>query len=223
MERAQGVSIPFKREGTFRLVISVTIEGDKKVSIPFKREGTFRQEVVEANSANADAFQFPSNGKAHSDPVAASAAVKCKLSFNSLQTGRHIQTDTGVTFKGGLSFNSLQTGRHIQTKWRELTNETESDWFQFPSNGKAHSDNHGSGNTKMSSPSLFQFPSNGKAHSDRLISPLRVAGLNSSFNSLQTGRHIQTICTDTSVPPWQSFNSLQTGRHIQTKEEGKER
>ena len=61
--------------------------------------------------------------------------------------------------------------------------------FQFPSNGKAHSD-------PLSLPNsphigvLFQFPSNGKAHSDTKISHDKAVGV--SFNSLQTGRHIQT-------------------------------
>ena len=65
--------------------------------------------------------------------------------------------------------------------------------FQFPSNGKAY--------TKFNQNDLkkktkeFQFPSNGKAYPKTLLifksDPLR----NLSFNSLQTGKHIQRIGT----------------------------
>ena len=36
------------------------------VSIPFKREGTFRPDHIRED-ARQSLFQFPSNGKAHSD------------------------------------------------------------------------------------------------------------------------------------------------------------
>ena len=88
------VSIPFKREGTFRLAANQSCHDvANKVSIPFKREGTFR----------------------HSKPW---------LNFNFLK-----------------SFNSLQTGRHIQTQKRSRAATGFGSGFQFPSNGKAHSDN----------------------------------------------------------------------------------
>ena len=60
--------------------------------------------------------------------------------------------------------------------------------FQFPSNGKAHSDTIKQDNNLHRC--VFQFPSNGKAHSDGLQTsePREVL----RFNSLQTGRHIQT-------------------------------
>ena len=37
-----------------------------KVSIPFKREGSFRLKYA-GKGIDLDEFQFPSNGKAHSD------------------------------------------------------------------------------------------------------------------------------------------------------------
>ena len=65
----------------------------------------------------------------------------------------------------------------------------------------------------------FQFPSNGKAHSDGGCWRPSVTGpAANSFNSLQTGRHIQTRVSSDSLHStvYDRFNSLQTGRHIQT-------
>ena len=111
--------------------------------------------------------------------------------------------------------------------------------FQFPSNGKAY--------PKFLALTLalilvgFQFPSNGKAYpktSMTFVDTVVPAGTK-SFNSLQTGRHIQRILlfvigttTCVSIPFKREgiskvirsgvlnrfvrcFNSLQTGRHIQ--------
>ena len=61
------VSIPFKREGTFRLYIRVDKLVSLIVSIPFKREGTFRPCEIPVLFISCVMFQFPSNGKAHSD------------------------------------------------------------------------------------------------------------------------------------------------------------
>ena len=92
-KNAKIVSIPFKREGTFRHSHSSSwCCWCASVSIPFKREGTFRLRRYTA------------------DPRAK-----------------------------GSGFNSLQTGRHIQTAIMSATMDEEVR-FQFPSNGKAHSD-----------------------------------------------------------------------------------
>ena len=138
--------------------------------------------------------------------------------FNSLQTGRHIQrqeTDLLFTPSRCLSFNSLQTGRHIQSKPPAVEWPLTEDLFQFPSNGKAY--------TKC-------------YHCHRHKNTVR-----KSFNSLQTGRHIQSWArrskrklNQVSIPFKREgiykegmtlgagsalafrFNSLQTGRHIQS-------
>ena len=135
------------------------------VSIPFKREGVSKVETHREKLTEHAKFQFPSNGKAHSDSQTRLTAT-VGTSFNSLQTGRHIQTyqrclqgfqevkefqfpsngkahsdDEPIYFRitDENGFNSLQTGRHIQTQ--PITNaEIEAVSFQFPSNGKAHSD-----------------------------------------------------------------------------------
>ena len=112
-------------------------------------------------------FQFPSNGKAHSDLTAPPKGGHNNFCFNSLQTGRHIQT---------ISIESFVPG---------------TDMFQFPSNGKAHSD---------ISPS----------------DPRRHLWVNVSipFKREGTFRHFTIRPEKTSMG--ERFNSLQTGRHIQT-------
>ena len=61
------VSIPFKRESTLK-VESLTLSQQrlKTVSIPFKRESTLKGERLHSlGVSETEAFQFPSNGKAH--------------------------------------------------------------------------------------------------------------------------------------------------------------
>ena len=112
------VSIPFKREGSFRewqnphAAHRVSVI----VSIPFKREGSFRVEsVVEIPLRNK--FQFPSNGKAHSEASHWSWPF-CKW--------------VSIPFKREGSFRVEVYGRSPYTAERTQ--------FQFPSNGKAHSE-----------------------------------------------------------------------------------
>ena len=145
----RNVSIPFKREGTFRLCsIVYRTHVFTFVSIPFNREGTFRLEH-------------------YTEHVTRSAG------FHSLQTGRHIQTRRWrvLTIPGyKQSFHSLQTGRHIQTGVSATTITEVLRRFPFPSNGKAHLDSE-----DITLPngfySAFPFPSNGKAHLDRVNFP----------------------------------------------------
>ena len=183
-----------------------------------------------------NSFQFPSSGKAHSDSKVLYERTSPFLSFNSLQAGRHIQTNTGNTGgnTGGNSFNSLQAGRHIQTGGPGVTGWCQIYLFQFPSSGKAHSDlclvsllfrvpvsipfkREGTFRpatlTRSEKTTKFQFPSSGKAHSDSSAAH-RTPGF--CFNSLQAGRHIQTQARNKMANFSNSFNSLQAGRHIQT-------
>ena len=165
-------------------------------------------------------------------------------SFNSLQTGKHIQ-------RGGQScglpgrergFNSLQTGKHIQSiAYRGHVLFHFCVEFQFPSNGKAYPKlrpavrpprrftrvsipfkresiskalililiNINSCNETVSIP--FKRESISKAATTR-IPTLSTE----SFNSLQTGKHIQSNrCEGGKMDRW-CFNSLQTGKHIQS-------
>ena len=67
--------------------------------------------------------------------------------------------------------------------------------FQFPSNGKAHPNlRFNSLQTgKQSKPERFQFPSNGKAHPNSWQRQMAESVQAPGFNSLQTGKHIQTV------------------------------
>ena len=186
------------------------------VSIPFKRESGSK----ENNSGNSG----PSPN-----------------SFNSLQTGKRIQRrkDTKTLVS---SFNSLQTGKRIQRKTKENCGLYPRTWlFQFPSNGKADPKqccwflwgcsfcefqfpSNGKADPKMTQQTAsrggykkFQFPSNGKADPKWFkFYPVKVDGVK-SFNSLQTGKRIQSISAKNTTNPVVRFNSLQTGKRIQRK------
>ena len=67
MAKSKGitVSIPFKREGTWKVVLCNYCKYVPSVSIPFKREGTWKVARQFGNDGVTVTFQFPSNGKAH--------------------------------------------------------------------------------------------------------------------------------------------------------------
>ena len=66
----------------------------RNVSIPFKREGAFKVEALEQREkALAKKFQFPSSGKGHSKSGSHTITSTLKLCFNSLQAGRGIQSE----------------------------------------------------------------------------------------------------------------------------------
>ena len=136
-------------------------------------------------------FQFPSNGKVYPKRDGQSCGtVQDRLRFNSLQTGKYIQSDVSIfkifdrnfvsipfkresISKGArtlcrpnrsLRFNSLQTGKYIQSEIDVRSNADINIGFQFPSNGKV-------------------YPKEKKeAEKMKVI----------SFNSLQTGKYIQS-------------------------------
>ena len=111
-------------------------------------------------------FQFPSNGKVYSEKIGRTRNSVRDTSFNSLQTGKCIQSYSGEEEAGLEScFNSLQTGKCIQRKLRypfrvlsirklvsipfkresvfrgkKFTAEMDRKMFQFPSNGKVYSE-----------------------------------------------------------------------------------
>ena len=115
---ASSVSIPFKRESVFR---EETVQQETTpvtmVSIPFKRESVFRAVPPASHLITAIAFQFPSNGKVYSEANQATALADIQSSFNSLQTGKCIQSEV----------------RHMRCL-------DEAGQFQFPSNGKVDSE-----------------------------------------------------------------------------------
>ena len=168
-------------------------------------------------------FQFPSNGKAQSDNCIIGhlwvKGLAVSIPFKREGTVRHREKNTGTVFANllvSIPFKREGTGRlNTMTKPVPSTQCL----FQFPSNGKAQSDalhriNHpshphhvsipfkreGTGRLRTNSGWIrfrtikFQFPSNGKAQADFE----RMYGTSKSpavfcFNSLQTGRHRQTV------------------------------
>ena len=135
-------------------------------------------------------------------------------------------------------FNSLQTGKHTERETFPSAN-TERLKFQFPSNGKAHwkSPKRRNGSSRLSSVSIpfkrestlkvstkvvkrkviltFQFPSNGKAHWKWTSRRLYIRRW-TSFNSLQTGKHTESMAKHKSRKNRTAgFNSLQTGKHTE--------
>ena len=135
------VSIPFKREGASKLIAILVITFGGCVSIPFKREG-------------ASKLEFKSFWK-----------TLQSTRFNSLQTGRRIQTRKKFCFsvQNHHVFQFPSNGKAHPNIERKVESIIGRDGFQFPSNGKAHP-NQGSGIQQVFGYNEFQFPSNGKAH-----------------------------------------------------------
>ena len=141
----ESVSIPFKREGSFGPDTAGGLKTNSMTSC-FNSLQTGR--LIRTNNPHGlyghgnIVFQFPSNGKAHSDLKMWDRKSLSILSFNSLQTGRLIRThgdldnlhdiieQVSIPFKREGSF-----GQEKRIKSLPSTNK-----FQFPSNGKAHSD-----------------------------------------------------------------------------------
>ena len=215
------VSIPFKRESVSKA--GSVLEAYTIIGFNSLQTGKRIQSRKRAWGIHNHRFQFPSNGKAYpkfTPPVWYASGLN---RFNSLQTGKPIQRQQRShpdSRDAGKSFNSLQTGKPIQSRWlvigflgnvvsfvsipfkRESVSKACPSWrhwclrtkFQFPSNGKA--DPKWIKAISMTQfQSMFQFPSNGKAY-PKLTCFVNSPDNNYSFNSLQTGKRIQSLC------PW---------------------
>ena len=158
-------------------------------------------------------FQFPSNGKVDTKFSRCGHAFLGVTCFNSLQTGRCIQSDSIVFHR--LHYHvSIPFKREGVYKEAEARKATEGIRFQFPSNGKVYTKvflflvfvfaappfqfpSNGKVYPKLYSEhinvlySKFQFPSNGKVYPKKAAMELVVVLNPTGFNSLQTGRCIQ--------------------------------
>ena len=87
------VSIPFKRESGFKLP-NTSLKGERKnEKFQFPSNGKVDSNMVNRSwSYPTDLFQFPSNGKVDSNLSIAIEGVNLMKCFNSLQTGKWIQT-----------------------------------------------------------------------------------------------------------------------------------
>ena len=162
------------------------------VSIPFKRESVFKAvyEAWRASDEKVAEFQFPSNGKVYSK-------------VGNLIVDAESYIDVSIPFKR----ESVFKGEKNPLRLRSFLT------FQFPSNGKVYSKcntcyvqrNHISVSIPFKRESVFKGAL-GEIKSDSDI----------GFNSLQTGKCIQSVEVETSAPiNLESFNSLQTGKCIQ--------
>ena len=109
------------------------------VSIPFKRESISKVQCKHRHLSREEfEFQFPSNGKAYPKLMTRSSVTSSVVMFQFPSNGKAYPKliFANETLRG-LRFNSLQTGKHIQSPSGD-TGEIRNMWFQFPSNGKAY-------------------------------------------------------------------------------------
>ena len=169
-------------------------------------------------------FQFPSNGKAYPKipkSVKGWNTTKVSIPFKRESLSK-ATTKIHARRQASTSFNSLQTGKPIQRPDNAGNVASEGNAFQFPSNGKAYpkqcdfcvrESHHGNVSIPFKRESLskdgsvsmprrhtptfmFQFPSNGKAYPKTMKMIITIDCLYPSFNSLQTGKPIQSEILD---------------------------
>ena len=115
-------------------------------------------------------FQFPSNGKVYSEDGQESGGPSQVARFNSLQTGKCIQSSQGrlATRSYSSCFNSLQTGKCIQSSAAEEVVDYVLLRFNSLQTGKCIQSPAGWAMDVLKAYE-FQFPSNGKVYSETLL------------------------------------------------------
>ena len=164
-----------------------------KVSIPFKRESLSKEIPGRRGRHRGFQFQFPSNGKAYPKYVRCAC---CRIAK---------------------SFNSLQTGKPIQSHLRQGKIHHQELLFQFPSNGKAYP--KAGINRKTINLSIgFNSLQTGKpiqrwvGETRSVLRTQYQVSIPFKRESLSKATILKT-CIRQRVP--KSFNSLQTGKPIQ--------
>ena len=136
--------------------------------------------------------------------------------FNSLQTGKYIQSLCDTDYRmsqGRRCFNSLQTGKYIQRKMPNIAQQFMNLKFQFPSNGKVYPKVPASTNYSMLKQVSIPFKRESISKEEKNAAVLSRPTL--GFNSLQTGKYIQSTRCCSVLSVRFRFNSLQTGKYIQ--------
>ena len=93
------VSIPFKRESLSKVpttCVWIGMPGRGGVSIPFKRESLSKDMQPKRDATIYGKFQFPSNGKVYPKTEGTEGLCFAITGFNSLQTGKSIQSHHDV-------------------------------------------------------------------------------------------------------------------------------
>ena len=183
-------------------------------------------------------FQFPSNGKVyskHASDLIADIPYWVSIPFKRESVFKDLFISAGIA----LLSVSIPFKRESVFKVKGGLQFPELYWFQFPSNGKVYSKLLESSERIRGAYQEFQFPSNGKVYPKINIAPARqksgqqvsipfkrevypksiacppLASIISCFNSLQTGKCIQSGLRHSNQCRAYSFNSLQTGKCIQ--------
>ena len=163
------------------------------VSIPFKRESVSKGDEVK-DLGQGTMFQFPSNGKAYPKRVI-TMGMPAWYQFQFPSNGK--------------AYPKLYSA----LSWFVLVS-----LFQFPSNGKAYPKVYFTKDLLPAEGNKFQFPSNGKAY-PKTDDSHRRRDESTSFQFPSNGKaYPKQPCSGSGCTyTWQSFNSLQTGKHIQRK------
>ena len=203
VEYSISVSIPFKRESVSKANRSVTTPQPigTSVSIPFKRESVSKEALREELSWWVIKFQFPSNGKAYPKALIAGEVFGWRLRVSIPFKRESVSKGTFLaTIVAGIKGVSIPFKRESVSKGQSIRRTPRfSSLFQFPSNGKAYP------KTQIPAEEVtgvqinaFQFPSNGKAYPKQ--STAKGLFCPASFNSLQTGKRIQSRQLPVCVP-----------------------
>ena len=212
------VSIPFKREGISK--VRVPYSHDRTISFNSLQTGRHIQrhdETQQRMLEGQDRFQFPSNGKAYPKKELMTPRHSCRpcVSIPFKREGISKALKVLQVPRQSAGFNSLQTGRHIQSQRNHILQGDSWDDVSIPFKREGISKEHGSQPCAGDGCDVFQFPSNGKAYpkcitedinnSEQILVsiPFKREGIS---KDPFTKRLVETL--------W-SFNSLQTGRHIQ--------
>ena len=116
-----------------------------------------------------------------------------KMSFNSLQTGKHMESvPDGNLPRVRLNAFQFPSNGKAHGKHKDEKRCGGLGKFQFPSNGKAHG-KQATIQRRHTCLRQFQFPSNGKAHGKHCSPPLFLLNFFMCFNSLQTGKHMESL------------------------------
>ena len=164
------------------------------VSIPYERESISKEKLtIIATEGSTCKFQFPTNGKAYPKSVK-DATQKVHLSqFQFPTNGKAYPKEMlSKAYSIGLLvlFQFPTNGKAYPKPWKQ----PEHTWcytFQFPTNGKAYPKGLKPNTQDGKNQFVFQFPTNGKAY-PKPYTPWEAIKKVESFNSLRTGKHIQS-------------------------------
>ena len=192
------VSIPFKREGVFKVGLSRYRRHLKERFNSLQAgRGVQRQGGSTRSQRRKKRFNSLQAGRGVQSNYYRKTMMATKFSFNSLQAGRGVQSDASRVeriFGQSQCFNSLQAGRGVQSQnqLQQSLNCVKRVSIPFKREGVFKV------TSRKRSPitiALFQFPSSGKGCSKK-FTLITEAAIDACFNSLQAGRGVQSCLYD---------------------------